>query len=354
MNKKTTFLFLNCLLFLIISNNSNAQQIYTNGPLSTGMMSNSGVAAPEGYTWSECQNETGNTTESNTNAGFGALFNTAGTNSLQIADDFIVPVGKVWNVNSFDFYGYKTGYVGATIPMDQLRIQIFNTDPSLPGATPIFGNMTTNVLNAENSGEAMMYRLFNSAVPAPGAATTTTRKIWRYRGDITASLPAGTYWVVFQMHDIADTSGFFPPVTISGSRGAVTANAKNNLVASTTVGAVLGWTTIFDTGNPATAPDFNQDFPFLINGTVTLGVNQNDFASSISIFPNPVKNNLIISNNSENTIKSIEIIDLMGKVVKKENGNINNQFNVSDLASGIYSVNIISEQGTAIKKIVKE
>lgn len=359
MNKKTTLLSLKCLFVLSFAQVLNAQQIYTNGGLSTGATSASGVAAPAGYTWSECQNEPENTTESNTNAGFGALFTNAGTNSLQIADDFVVPAEQSWTVTSFDFYGYKTNYTGTTIPMDQMRIQIFNTDPSVPGAIPIFGNMTTNVLDAANSGEANLYRIFNSGLIIPPAtaapAAGTTRKIWRYRGNIAATLPAGTYWVVFQMHDIAETAAFFPPVTILGSRGAITANAKQNVVASTTVGAVLGWTPIFDTGNPATAPDFNQDFPFLVNGTVTtLGVNQNDFNSAITISPNPMKNTISISNDSDAVLSSIEIVDLNGKIVKKVTGDLANQINVSNLSSGVYFVTINSDKGTVTKKVIKE
>ena len=354
MERKITLLSLKCLFVLAFTQVLNAQQIYTNGPLSTGAASNSAVAAPAGYTWSECQSETGNTTESNTNAGYGALFNTAGTNSLQLADDFVVPTGQSWNVTSFDFYGYKTGYTGATIPMDQLRIQIFNTDPSVSGATPIYGNMTTNVLDAASSGEANMYRIFNSATPAPGTATGTTRKIWRYRGNIVATLPAGTYWVVFQMHDIADTSGFFPPVTIPGSRGAVTANAKQNTVASTTAGAILGWASVFDGGNPATAPDFNQDIPFLVNGT--LGVNENAFEASILLSPNPVKDILSISVATGTAINSYEIFDVNGKIVKALNSSTSSisEINVSELSVGNYILQLKSDKGIASKKFIKE
>lgn len=353
MNRKTTFLSLKCLLALFCMQVADAQQIYTNGPLSTGATSNSGVAAPTGYTWSECQNVTGNTTESNTNAGYGAFFTAAGTNSLQLADDFVVPAGQVWNVTSFDFYGYKTGYTGTTIPVDQLRIQIFNVDPETVGATPIFGDMTTNRLDAANSGNSNMYRIFNSLVPT-GSTPGTTRKIWRYRGNLTAALPAGTYWVVYQLHDALEAGGFLPPVTISGSRGSATANAKQNTVASTALGAVLGWADLIDDGNPATAPDFAQDMPFLINGTVTLGVKENDFASRISVYPNPVKSVVSFSNSSDAIISTIEIVDLNGKSVKKVSADSSNQINVSNLSSGTYLMNINSDKGTATKKIIKE
>ena len=358
MNKKITFLSLRCLFVLACTQALNAQQIYTNGPLSTGATSNSGVAAPAGYTWSEVQNITGNTTESNTNAGFGAVFNTAGTNNLQLADDFTVPAGQIWNVSSVEVYAYQTATTAVGLPQDILRIQIFNSDPSVPGAVSVAGNMTTNVLDVANSSDALMYRIFNSTVPA-ALATGTTRKIWKLRGNITATLPAGTYWIVYQIHPINETLGsFLPPVTIPGSRGLATWNAKQNTIASTTVTPppVLGWANIFDTGNPATAPDFPQDMPFNINGTVTLGVNENAFEASISLSPNPVKNIISISVPTETIVNSYEIFDVSGKVVKVMNSNTStiSEINVSELSVGNYILRLNSDKGSASKKFIKE
>lgn len=346
------------LVALLVVSSGFSQQIYTNGPLSTGAVSLGGTSAPAGFTWSEVQNNTGSTTESNTNAGFGALFNNAGTNSLQLADDFVVPAGQVWNISSFDFYGYKTGYTGTAVPVDQARIQIFSSDPSVAGAISVAGNMTTNVFDAANSGVTDMYRIFNSFVVIPPATSAsapgTTRKIWRYRGNLAATLPAGTYWVVFQFHDTAETASFFPPVTITGSRGAATANAKQNVVASTATGAVLGWVNVVDGGNPATAPDYNQDFPFLINGTVTtLGISEYDFSSAISISPNPAINTISISNTSGAIISSVEIVDLNGRLIREVSTANISTINVSDLSAGLYLMNIKSDQGITTKKIIK-
>jgi hypothetical protein len=54
-------------------------------------------------------------------------------------------------------------------------------------------------------------------------------------------------------------------------------------------------------------------------------------------------------------VKSISLTDLNGRVVKQisysDASNI--QVNVADLASGMYLMNITSDQGTATKKVVK-
>jgi len=353
MNRKTTLLSLKYLLVLAFTQVLNAQQIYTNGGLSTGATSSSGVAAPAGFTWSEVQSDTGNTTESNTLAGASGVFTTAGTNSVRNADDFIVPVGAIWNVTSVDIFVYQTGFVGAVPPVDQMRLQIFNGDPQ-SGGTLVAGDMTTNVINIAESSDALMYRLFNTTTPAPGTAPGTTRKIWQVRGNITASLPAGTYWIVYQLHSTNDGNSFFPPITIPGVRALPGWNAKQNVVASTAVGAVLGWAPLIDTGNPATAPDFPLDLPFTVNGTV-LGVNENAFEASISLSPNPVKDVLSISVATGTTVSSYEIFDVNGKVVKalKATSSIY-EINVSELAVGNYILRLQSDKGIASKKFIKE
>lgn len=349
--KKTILLGIS-FLAITFGQSLTAQQIYTNGPLSTGATSNNGTAAPAGYTWSEVQNITGNTTESNTVFGFSGIFNNAATINLQLADNFTVPAGQQWNITSFDFFAYQTATTAAGLPQDQLKVQIFSSDPSIAGAVSVAGNMTANVLNVAGSGDALMYRTPNTAVPAisvPGI----TRKIWRLRGNLVATLQPGTYWVVYQAHATNDGATFFPPVTINGSRGAVTANAKQNTIASTDPAAVLGWSVLADTGNPATAPDFNQDMPFNINGTVTpLSINENTFEASIVLSPNPAKDIFTISVSNTVKVSNITITDMNGKVVKQLNNDL--QINVADLAAGNYIIQINSDAGKASKKFIKE
>src|SRR5688572_27607693 len=109
------------LLLLILCGTSSHAQQYVNGVLSTGATSISGVAAPAGWTWSECQNPTGNTTVANTNAGFGAQ---SSLNNA-MADDFTV-IGS-WNLTKITVYAYSTGFVGTVSPFNDLRIRIHNS-----------------------------------------------------------------------------------------------------------------------------------------------------------------------------------------------------------------------------------
>lgn len=351
MKQKTTLktFGLTWVLTLLAAPTLSAQQIYSSGGLSTGATSNSGVAAPTGYTWSEAQNDLGNTTESNTNAGFSAIYNNAGTISFALADDFVVPEGEEWNVTGFEFFGYQTGYAGTTIPIDGLRITIFDTDPSTVGATPIFGNPTANVLDAAGSGDAMMYRIFNSAVPAPGTAPGTTRKIWRFKGNLTATLSPGTYWVVYQVHMANDGGGFFPTITIPGTRLAPGANGMQNIIATTDTTATLGWADLIDSGSPASAPDVPQGMPFNVLGTI-LATDQQQ-AATLSLYPNPVDNAINIT--SAHSVTKVDVYDLSGRLVKSVKGDDITSIQVTELTSGTYTVTLKSNHGTVTKKIVK-
>lgn len=349
---KIIYLKKNVLILLVLISYNCYSQLYSNGTFSTGPVSKSGVNAPAGYTWSEMQNVTGNTTQSNATAGFPAYFYSSGTTSYRLADNFIVPTGQTWEVTSFDFFGYVADYTGTTIPIDQLKIQIFNVNPSTAGATPVAGNMTINALDVANSGNAFVYRIGNSLYPSPGQVTNSTRRMWKFKATINATLPSGTYWVEFQAHATTDIQVFFPPVTIVGSRGVVGANAKINVVTSTFPSDVLGWSAnLVDSGTPTTAPDFNQEIPFLINGT-TLGVNQNELKSKIVLYPNPVINTLYLSFSDGVEINKIQIYDVYGRLIKEYKNN--SGLDVSNLKSGNYILKIQTIDGEISKLFSKE
>ena len=87
-----------------------------------------------------------------------------------------------------------------------------------------------------------------------------------------------------------------------------------------------------------------------------LGVNTNSVVSNdFSVFPNPSKDLINVSNNSI-AIKSIEITDLNGRVVKTVAAldSLNVQVNISDLSTGVYMMKILSDKGTSTKKVIKE
>jgi len=83
-----------------------------------------------------------------------------------------------------------------------------------------------------------------------------------------------------------------------------------------------------------------------------LGVEET-LALKIKIHPNPANTVLYISNSSNYTISSLQITDVQGKLVKQVPKNTN-QLDISNLATGVYFVNMITNKGSLVKKIIKE
>ena len=334
--KKVLILTINMWAFFAVA------QSYNNGGLSTGSTSKSGVVAPTGYTWSELQNNTGNTTESNTTAGVSGTY-ISSTNNYYLADDFTIPPGSHWQISTIDFFAYQTGYTGTTSPFNTVRVNIFNGDPSLASSISIFGNDATNRFSS--SEDAKMYRIFNSLIPSPGIEPVANRKIWKVSANIGTTLSPGTYWLKFQLQNSTLASSFIPTVTISGSRGLSSFNAKQLDVSNGL------WKPVVDNGEYLNV--YKVDFPFVINFTNSMGVDEKmQYDNRVQVYPNPVKDVFRINNPEKFKISEIEISDTSGRVVKTLKAN--NDYNISDLSKGIYILKIKNDGITKISKLIKE
>lgn len=333
------------LIATLLVANLTLAQTFNNGGLSTGATSKSGVAAPAGYTWSEVQNNTGNTTESNSSAGYAGTFSSA-TASFFLADNFTIPAGQTWNITSIDVFAYQTGYNGTTSPFNTMRVNIYSSDPSVAGAVSVFGDDTTN--RFVSGAQANIYRIFNSAVPT-ASAPTTTRRIWKVTGSTPVTLTAGTYWIKYQLQNVTVASaGFFPPVTISGTRGLAGWNAKQyNAVDNT-------WISIIDDGNPASAPDYPMDMPFIVTyNTGSLGTKEvMQYDNRMQVYPNPVHDVFKINNPEKIKITEVEVIDMSGRIIKTLKGT--EEYNISDLTKGNYMLKIKSDGLTKVTNLIKQ
>lgn len=238
--------------------------IYDNGPYQTGATSKSGVAAPAGAQWSEAQNFGGDTSSSQNSAGAGCqtIIGTTTTEN-RCADNFVVPVGETWTINQVIVFGYQTGFAGTTSPFTAATLQIWSGPPGVAGSTVIFGDTTTNRLGT--STDTNTFRIFNSVAPPPGSAPGTTRRIWQNNLNVAPALvlTTGEYWIDFSMNAGAN-GNFAPNTTIVDTRYTPLMNARQR------TGAAPGtWANLVDIGNPPTAVDLPQDFPFKLDGTRT-------------------------------------------------------------------------------------
>lgn len=331
----------NLLVFFFVALmglSTSAQNFYNNGNIITGTTTTNGIeVAPSGYAWSELQSVGG---VANTTIGYGGFFNTAGTINARLVDDFTITSNL--NISSIDFFCYQYAYSGTIPPIDQLRIQIWNGDPSLGTSVVVAGDLISNVYNQLDSGDAFMYRTVTNIAD-------TNRKIWRVSGAITASLAPGTYWIDFQMHAGNDLAVHCPSLTIPGILGLPAWNAKR--VVSDT------WEILTDLSS--TLP---IDIPFVINYPELLGTQSFIESNKVVVYPNPASEyfNLKINDVSQSVPAHAEIFDLAGSKVMDQNLKItdsnNYPVNISVLSKGIYLVKIFDVNYNEIlkTKLIKE
>lgn len=101
----------------------------------------------------------------------------------------------------------------------------------------------------------------------------------------------------------------------------------------------------FDYNFPIATNDYETTFQLLSNPDVAID-------NSISIYPNPAKNNVNIHCN--NTIKTIELYDVQGRVLQSQV--IDSQSSTMDISSkskGVYFLKVVTEKGIKVEKLVK-
>lgn len=94
---------------------------------------------------------------------------------------------------------------------------------------------------------------------------------------------------------------------------------------------------------------FGSQATYMINVAYPAGIE--DVTVENSIYPNPATDNIII--NSTENVQRVEIYNMQGQLVKVESGNVNN-ISVRDLANGMYTLKLTTDNGTSVHKIVKK
>ena len=101
--------------------------------------------------------------------------------------------------------------------------------------------------------------------------------------------------------------------------------------------------------------DYNAPIQTNMENTTFQSLNTDDFDkdNSISIYPNPT--NSIVNINSNNTIKSVKLYDVQGRLLHTKLINeTTSSIDISEKANGIYFLKIISDKGFKVEKIMKK
>lgn len=265
--------------------------------------------------------------------GFGCqanLFNWMG-------DDFVIPAGETWKIDSIKFFSYQTGStLTSTITGCQLAIY----SGTLAGAL-VAGDTVANRLRATYFSN--IYRTTGT----PPYNTQTTRPIMAVVDTLSAILSAGTYWIQTGFRGTLASGPWAPPRTILNTP--VTGNAQQKLSGV--------WAAALDGTN-------QQGLPFIIYGTNLTGISNNNTGvpSSHSLkqnYPNPFNPSTKISFDlPKQDFVKISVFDMSGKEVETlvnrvvDAGSFTVDFDASKLSTGVYFYKMTTSNFTATKKMI--
>ncbi len=186
-----------------------------------------------------------------------------------------------------------------------------------------------------------------------GTGATTSSVFYR-------TTNGGTNWTT------VSTTGFFTgTIAYAGTSMLVSgASAGTSFGSSYSLNDGTSWTAIDGIGK--TSLSFLSETVGFGGGFTTTGVGgvykfSNSLATAsfkndlFSAYPNPVTDVVTVSNKDNTSFNTVSITDINGRIVKSINANNASelQVNISELNSGIYFMNIASENATAVKKIIK-
>lgn len=230
---------LSCLLLVTLVTTSHAEVLRDNGPF---------VTHPEAHV----SGEDVSIAQDVTYPGYTALGITAGP-LYRLTDDFIIPNGEIWTIDSVILYAYQTGTGDADF--SDARVIIWEGFPDNTNSIKVFDGSLANALTSTTPAA---YRIAQSA-EATAPFTNTERRIKALDIAIPPfDLDGGQYWVDWRLTgSVADAQVFTPPASILGQP-------------YTTVNGVArrknpengDWQTF----NPGSNPNYTVDLPFTING----------------------------------------------------------------------------------------
>ena len=177
---------------------------------------------------------------------FGVNVNTSA--NFALADDFIVPPGEKWIIDSVAFFDYQTGST-TTSTINNLRLQI--RKGSTPGVGSIvFGDFVTNRLT--RSIFSGIYRTL------PTSLTAVNRPIMKSIANIPAlTLSSGKYWIEHRMSGTLPSGPFCPLRTI----GTTHVSTGNGYQLNGT------WALVIELDNVGNNP-LTKGIPLIIYGTI--------------------------------------------------------------------------------------
>ncbi len=196
------------------------------------------------------------------------------------------------------------------------------------------GNYLHYAINFENTGNADATNVVVRDVIDANKYDISSLQVLNTSAPVTARLTGNVAEFIFQNINLH-----------SGGHGNILLKmkSKSTLVAGDTVSKRAN--IYFDYNFPIETLPANTLFQTLSNPDVPTD-------GSISVYPNPTYG--IVSINCKNTIKSIELYDVQGRILQTDivDGN-ETTIDISNQSNGVYFIRIISDKGIKVEKIVR-
>jgi hypothetical protein len=160
----------------------------------------------------------------------------------RIADDFMVADEDGWCVKSITTYAYQTGS-STDSTLTGLNFRIWDGEPGKTGSKVVFGDKKSNRL--VSSVWANVYRV------AETTSGDTERPVMANSAAAGVYLPAGTYWLDWQMSGSLPSGPWAPPLAV-----------KNQAATGNGLQYTGNWKPAVDSGS-----ETRQGFPFILEGS---------------------------------------------------------------------------------------
>jgi hypothetical protein len=236
----------------------------------------------------------------------------------------------------------------------------------VPGSNYQLGLNSSSSSDIYRSNTASIYPYnVGSAVSITGSSAGSAFYYWFYNWKVTKNdCSSQRVPVTVSVNPVISSSITVPstfvcvedvvPVTVNPTGGTLSGNgvSGSNFNASNGVG---NYYVKYVFTNPSGC--ISKD-SLLLSAGICTGINlQNQPALSISVYPNPVKNNLSIKSHTGNLLLNISLCDVTGRIVfAKEMLNEEETINLSTLSNGMYLFNVKDSSGRLLlsSKLFKE
>lgn len=197
------------------------------------------------------------------------------------------------------------------------------------------GNYLHYVINFENTGTADAENIIVKEVIDTEHFDISSLQLMSSSAPIIARITGNVAEFIFQNINLH-----------SGGHGNILLKIRSNaaLVAGDMVSKKAN--IFFDYNFPVETQPEDTVFQSLSNPDVAID-------ASVSVYPNPAKG--LINIECNNTIKSVQLYDVQGRILQTNLGSENQvSLDISTQSNGIYFIKIISDNGMKVQKVVKE